>query len=524
LYRRIEGFSTLNLELDNLTLFQEKHIPRDASLTGMSALVHALNVDAPVRKPACVSSQRIKQITKDTGEWRIFDSKYAVADTVDAHLVFALRHENLDLLVLKRIFLALPEQELAAYVRSAPTGPLVRRIWFLYEYLTGRVLDVPDSGKVSNVDLLNRDHYFVVSGTVSARHRVRNNLLGTHRFCPVIRRTDTLDAFIGRQLSVRAHSILSKVSPLLIARAASFLLLADTQASFAIEGERLPVNIRERWLKAVKQVGKHLLGKEELNRLHSILIGDYRFIRPGLRDDHVFLGERTTDNEPLPEFIGARPQDLDDLINGLAEASAIMGESPLDAVLQAAAVAFGFVYIHPFDDGNGRLHRCLIHHTLAQKKFSPSGLVFPVSSVMLKWIDQYRTVLQLHSAPLMNCIQWVPTMRGNVDVRNDTADLYRYFDCTEAAEFLYRCVEETIEKDVPHEIDCLKRHDKAMQQIMDTVEMPNRMADTFIMFMRQNDWRLPKKRRLDEFGKLTDSEVETLENSVRDAFDGFEIS
>jgi hypothetical protein len=115
-------------------------------------------------------------------------------------------------------------------------------------------------------------------------------------------------------------------------------------------------------------------------------------------------------------------------------------------------------------------------------------------------------------------------MRGNVDVRNDTADLYRYFDCTEAAEFLYRCVEETIEKDVPHEIDCLKRHDKAMQQIMDTVEMPNRMADTFIMFMRQNDWRLPKKRRLDEFGKLTDSEVETLENSVRDAFDGFEIS
>ena len=187
-----------------------------------------------------------------------------------------------------------------------------------------------------------------------------------------------------------------------------------------------------------------------------------------------------------------------------------MGESHLDAVLQAAAVAFGFVYIHPFEDGNGRLHRCLIHHTLAQKKFSPSGLVFPVSSVMLKWIDQYRTILQSHSAPLMNFIQWVPTMRGNVDVRNDTADLYRYFDCTEAAEFLYRCVEETIEKDVPHEIDYLKRHDKAMQQIMDTVEMPNRMADNFIMFMRQNDWRLPKKRRLDEFGKLTDTEVETL--------------
>jgi Cu/Ag efflux pump CusA len=124
----------------------------------------------------------------------------------------------------------------------------------------------------------------------------------------------------------------------------------------------------------------------------------------------------------------------------------------------------------------------------------------------------------------MNFIQWVPTSRGNVEVRNDTTDLYRYFDCTEAAEFLYRCVEETVEKDVPHEIEYLKRYDKAMQQIMDTVEMPNRMAENFIMFMRQNDWKLPKKRRRDEFGKLIDAEVEKLQAIVQEVFDGFEVS
>lgn len=514
----------MKLEFNSPGIFQEKHVPRDTSLIGMSALVQSLNVDAPVRKPACVSAQRIKETKRDTGDWRIFDNKYAVEDTLEAHLVFMLRHENLDLLVLKRIFMAVPEQALADYIKSAPTGPLVRRIWFLYEYLTDRILDVADSGKVSNVDLLDKGQYFVVAGTVSARHRVRNNLLGCRRFCPVIRRTPALDAFVEKQLSVRAQSILNKVSPLLIARAASFLLLADTQASFAIEGERLPINTRERWLKAVQQVGKYPLSKEELNRLHSILIGDYRFIKPGLREDFVFLGERATDNEPLPEFIGASPQDLTDLIDGLVEASSIMGGSSLDAVLQAAAIAFGFVYIHPFEDGNGRLHRCLIHQTLAEKKFSPPGLVFPVSSVMLKWIDEYRTVLQSHSAPLMNFIHWVPTIRGNVEVRNDTADLYRYFDCTEAAEFLYRCVEETIEKDVPHEIDYLKRHDKAMQQLMDTVEMPNRMADNFIMFMRQNDWTLPKRRRRDEFRQLSDQEIEALQAIVREAFDETDVS
>jgi len=39
-----------------------------------------------------------------------------------------------------------------------------------------------------------------------------------------------------------------------------------------------------------------------------------------------------------------------------------------------------------------------------------------------------------------------------VKVLNDTADLYRCFDCTEAAaEFLYACVERTVEQDLTRE-------------------------------------------------------------------------
>ena len=38
------------------------------------------------------------------------------------------------------------------------------------------------------------------------------------------------------------------------------------------------------------------------------------------------------------------------------------------------------IYVHPFQDGNGRMHRCLIHHVLAERKFTPPGMVFPVSS------------------------------------------------------------------------------------------------------------------------------------------------
>src|SRR6185437_11241705 len=182
-------------------------------------------------------------------------------------------------------------------------------------------------------------------------------------------------------------------------------------------------------------------------RLHTVLIEDTRFTQAGLRPDGVFLGERDHEGDPLPEFIGARPQDLQPLMQGMIDANERMREGELDSVLQATATAFGFVYIHPFQDGNGRLHRCLIHHVLAERKFTPPGMVFPVSSVMLSRIDEYRKSLQEHSGPLMNFIEWRPTPERNVEVLNETADLYRFFDCTSNAEFLYGCVEQTVAQD-----------------------------------------------------------------------------
>lgn len=188
-------------------------------------------------------------------------------------------------------------------------------------------------------------------------------------------------------------------------------------------------------------------------------------------------------------------------------------------MLQAAATAFGFVYIHPLQDGNGRLHRCLIHHVLAERKFTPPGMVFPVSPVMLDRIEAYRDTLRAHSSPLMNYIDWRPTPERNVEVPNDTADLYRYFDCTEAAEFLYGCVAHGIDEDLPHEIDFLRRNDEAKRRIMNLVEMPDRMTENLVRLIRVNEGKLGRKRHEGEFEKLTDDEVVSIEATVREAFE-----
>jgi len=377
---------------------------------------------------------------------------------------------------------------------------------------------IPDLPSVAAIDLLDKKAYFTGKPRLSKRHKVRDNLLGTSRFCPVIRRTKSLTDSVSRQLEHKANEIVARTGAHVVSRAASFLLLADSRASFAIEGETAPRGRLERWARAVLQSGQTQLTLEEIIRLHGVLIEDTRFVPNELRRDGVFLGERNDVDDPMPEFIGARSQDLTDLMTGIFEANDRMKGDGVDPVLQAAAIAFGFVYIHPFRDGNGRLHRCLIHHILAERGFAPSGLVFPVSSVMLARIDAYRDTLRAHSRPLMNCIDWRPTPERNVDVENDTDDLYRYFDCTENAEFLYGCVEQTIDRDLPREIDYLRRHDDALQRIMNTVEMPDRLAENLLIFIRKNHGKLEKKRRENEFAALTDKEVSDLEAIVQDAF------
>jgi hypothetical protein len=58
--------------------------------------------------------------------------------------------------------------------------------------------------------------------------------------------------------------------------------------------------------------------------------------------------------------------------------------------------------------------------------------------------------------------------------------------------FLYACVGRTIEHDLPREIDYLRRNDEAPRRIRDAIEMPGRLAENLVMFIRQNNGTLPK--------------------------------
>jgi hypothetical protein len=190
----------------------------------------------------------------------------------------------------------------------------------------------------------------------------------------------------------------------------------------------------------------------------------------------------------------------------------------VDAVIAAAILSFGFVNIHPFEDGNGRVHRYLIHHVLARRGFNPPGIHFPVSAAILEKIDQYKDVLESYSRRLLPLVQWEPTLNGNVRVLNDTADFYRFFDATPHAEFLYACVRKTIEEDLPIETRFLESYDRFRSGVEAIVDMPDRMIDNLLGFLRQNSGRLSKRAREIEFARLTAEEVRRIEELYESAF------
>ena len=452
------------------------------------------------------------------GNWLILSERYLPSPDIASQITFALKYEGVDLAVLHALARAIPADEFAAAVNTAPTGAYMRRLWFLYEWLTGERLDVADAGKMKAVDAVDTDLQIALQGgPISARHRVRDNMPGTREFCPMVRLSPAIARARGAGLAELAAAVVGRTHPDVLARAAAFLLLSDSRASFRIEGETPAPDRARRWGQAISRAGTTRISIQELESLQRLVIGDSRFVHLGLRTQGGFVGEhdRST-GEPMPDHVSAKPEDLQSLVGGIAayDARAISGK--LDPVVAAAVEAFGFVYVHPFEDGNGRIHRWLIHHVLAASGFSPPGLVFPVSAVMLRELGAYRQVLESYSRPLLERIRWRPTVEGNVDVLNDTATWYRYFDATQHAEFLYACVETTVRRDLPDEVGWLEAYDRFASGVQLIVDMPARMVDLLHRFLRQNGGRLSGRARTREFAALTPDEVARVESLYAD--------
>src|SRR5690554_4358817 len=265
-----------------LRVFHERVVPEEGNIAGYAALMNHYDLQVPVPDMLSIISRKHKHY--QTQEWRVFTPRHMPDDTLIGHLTFALKYEGIELGLLKQLFSTVAVGEWINIISIEPSGQYSRKIWFLYEWLMNEILDLPDMTAGNYIDLVDTSLQFgLSSSTNSKRHRVRNNLLGSRDFCPMIRKTELLTRYMELQLSTKIKEIIRVIHPDIMSRTAAFLLLKDSKASYAIEGERPPQNRAQRWGRAIGQAGKSQLTKEELERLQQIVIDNQRFTQMGFR-------------------------------------------------------------------------------------------------------------------------------------------------------------------------------------------------------------------------------------------------
>lgn len=448
----------------------------------------------------------------------VYTPQHDPGPTGTAHLAFAIRHEGVNLEVLEAYFAARGadiEGELTQLVQSTPTGVFARRLWCLYEWLTGRRLPIEDMTVGNYQPLLDQSEYVTLEGTARfRRQRLVDNLLGVRDFCPIVRRTPALKASEEGDLAGAVSQLVKNYSEEAIRRAVSYLYTRETRSSFELENERPDDKRIDRYMALLRDVPRIAqLSEQELVRIQNETV-EPRFAEGSFRTDQNYVGETIGYNKEKVHYLPPRPEELRALMLGWLATASKLSNATIDPVVHAGLLSFAFVFLHPFDDGNGRMHRLLIHHVLSRRGFTPPDLIFPVSAVIVRKAREYTDCLESFSGPVMSLVEHQMDEEGHVAIGDNTSSLYRFPDLTRMVEDLYRWVTDTINRDFRNELDFVVEFQKLQTEIRRIVDLPDRLLRLFVRIAVHNGGKISNSKRA-KFDSLTDQEIAAMEEIVR---------
>jgi hypothetical protein len=208
---------------------------------------------------------------------------------------------------------------------------------------------------------------------------------------------------------------------------------------------------------------------------------------------------------------------VQDLMTGLLDCASIT--EGLHPVVRAALVSFGYVFVHPFEDGKGRIHRYLIHDLLGRDGIVPEGMILPVSAYMLHNPQEYERVLDAYSRPLRRVVRFSLDEDARLAITNPevAAGYYRYPDLTAQATYLLNAVEQTINTELVSEILFIRNYDRAKAGIRDVVDTPNLRLDRLITLLHQNKGVLSMSKR-SLYKEISDDELLRIQAAFQEAF------
>ncbi|MFX1684530.1 Fic family protein [Paraburkholderia sp. A1BS-2L] len=459
------------------------------------------------------------------------------ADTLPAHLTFALKHEGVFLEPLARLFNAIPEAEIRDWVLAERTGQYARRVGFLYEWLMGRQLaGVPAVANGGYVDALDPRAYLVsTSPRNNSRWRVRDNLPGRREFCVTVRRTDLVQKAEAYNCAAQLDALQAEYGVDVLRRSAAWLTFKESRASFQIEHESDKGDRIKRFAAVMEaRMGTYANPLEigTLTELQREIIGERTTLKHfGLRQSPVFVGAIDHFLNVI-HYIAPRWEDVDGMLEGLnAFLACTTGAS---AIARAAAVSFGFVYIHPLADGNGRVHRFLINDILRRDNAVPQPFVLPVSSAITskpQYLAAYDQALEVLSRPLMQRYEEYAGFEAHREFSDgvksnftfcaydDAAFTWRYPDLTAHVEYVAELIDRTIRTEMRQQAELIRNWDRARYSVKELLDGPNLDIDRIIWSIRDNHWSVSGKLSK-EFPIIQEANLgEAIVSAVREAFD-----
>jgi len=446
---------------------------------------------------------------------RTFKSKYEVKnDNPISHLEFALKYDDLNLAFIKEVFSLVEHQTIADYVKANPNRKYSRIIGFLYEFTGVHSIDVEVT--TSNYeDLLDSSKYVTGSITKISKWKINENLLGSKEYCPVIRKTTELTALLKWDIQGEIENLRHEYSPEIFKRASYYLYKKESKSSSEIEKEEPSQDRMDKFIVLLEEAGQksfeESLSEEELVRMQNIIV-DPRYADTGFRDFQNYVGQSMRDNTQKIHYVCPPPQFVKSLMKGLVDLN--KKNAATATIIKATMVSFGYVYVHPFEDGNGRIHRFLIHDILVRDGIVPNSTILPVSAQILAHMDEYDATLELLSKLLSRKVKYDINDSGEMSVNNasDIEALYRYPDLTNHTVFLAKAIQSTVTTDIPKELLFLQCYDDLKRNIQNIVDMPDKKVDRMIMFLHQNNGKLANRKR-NFYKELSDNEIVKMEQA-----------
>lgn len=461
------------------------------------------------------------------------------ADTLAAHLTFALKHEGVFLEQLARLFAVIPAAQMRDWVMSERTGQYSRRAGFLYEWLTGRELeDVPPVTNGGYVDAIDPAEYVASGAPVNnTRWRVRDNLPGTPAFCLTVRRSEFVRQAEAYDCAAQLDALQAEYGVDVLRRSAVWLTLKESRASFQIEHEQDQTDRIKRFAAVMEtRIGTYEdpLAVDTLTSLQREIIGVRTTLKHfGLRQSPVFVG--ATDHfRDVIHYIAPPWEDVDAMLGGLDRF--LRNTSGAAPIARAAAIAFGFVYIHPLADGNGRIHRFLINDILRRDNAVPRPFVLPVSAAITskaQHLAAYDQVLEVLSRPLMQRYgseagfgahrEFDDGVESNFNFKawSEAAWTWRYPDLTAHVEYLADLIDRTIRTEMRQEAELIRNWDRARLLVKEVLDGPNADIDRIIRSIRDNHWsvsgKLASEFPIIEEAKLGDAIIQAVRAAFADA-------